>query len=238
MFRYLVRHSRVATAGEKEVHFFDFNYERGVNWYRGHFPFERRMKTKDGRPRPVTGEATPYYVFHPHVPRRVRAVIPNAKIIVLLRDPVERAYSHYKIEVSIGAESLPFEEAIEREEERVAPELERMLADEHYQSFNHRHYSYLSRGLYLDQLERWFSFFPREQVKVIKSEDFFADPRRVIDDVAAFLGLPAERLAAYPQWNASQQIGAMGPATRQRLVEHFAEPNRRLYERLGVDFGW
>ena len=237
LFRYLVRHSLIASAGEKEIHFFDLNHAKGVNWYRAHFPLEARMKSRDGRCRLLTGEATPYYVFHPHVARRMRALIPDAKLIVLLRDPVERAYSHYRNEVRIGTELLSFEDAIAREEERVGPELERMMVDERYESFNHRHFSYLSRGLYLDQLERWWAVFPREQIKVIASEDLFTKPGDVVDEVVAFLDLPAERLADYPQWNA-QQEGAIRSDTRKRLTEYFSEPNRHLSERLGRDLGW
>ena len=238
VFRYLVRHPSIAPASEKEIHFFDLNYSRGLNWYRAHFPLSAQVRYAVRRgEKIVTGEATPYYLFHPHVPGRVRRHLPHARLIALLRDPVERAYSHYRNEVDYGHESLTFEEAIERESERVGPELERMLADEEYVSYAHRHFSYLSRGLYCEQLVRWFSLFPREQMLIVRSEDLFTKTAEVVDDVARFLGLEPYPTGEYRQWNA-QQAGDLRPETRRRLVDYFAEPNRRLYELLGTDFGW
>lgn len=221
----------------KELHYFDLFFEKGVEWYRGRFPEPR---WRNGR-MTMTGEATPYYLFHPRVPERMAEVVPSIALISLLRNPVDRAYSHYQQEARRGVEHLSFEEAIEAEVERLRGEEDRMLQDEHYLSFNHQQFSYLSRGLYADQLARWAKFFPRERVLVVKSEDFFADPAEALRAVLKFLGLPAWEPGVSDLRGIRNEGGyeqQMNPATRRRLEKYFEPHNRRLYDYLGVDFEW
>lgn len=239
LYQYLARHPSVAPASRKEIQYFSEQYGRGPAWYRGHFP---SLAIRDparllGRRRLVTGEATPYYLFHPHAPRRVHQTLPAVKLIAMLRDPVDRAYSHHRYHSKLGDESLSFEEAIEAEPERLAGELEKLLRDERYASDAYRNYSYLARGLYLDQLERWFSLFPREQMLILSSEAFFGDPASSYRKVLEFLELPRHELPGYEAVNVGS-YGSMRPETRERLQEYFREPNRRLYAYLDRDFGW
>jgi sulfotransferase family protein len=240
LHRYLVQHPGVRTMlRTKGVHFFDTAYGRGISWYAARFPtkayawYVARRHGVELR----TGEASPYYLFHPHVPRRVAEHLPQVKLIALLRDPVQRAYSHYQHEVARGFETLSFEEAIEAEPARLATETERMAADPLYNSFAHQHHSYLARGRYAEQLDRWRSFFADEQLLVLSSERFFAEPERTFARVLDFLGLPAFTPDAYERHNA-HDYRQMGAEVRARLVEHYREPNRRLYEWLGDDLGW
>ena len=236
---YLANHPAVGRSLTKEVHYFSTNYAKGWSWYRGHFPtklYKAYVERRFGLPL-ITGDASPYYVFHPLAPRRIARALPRVKMILMLRDPVERAYSHYKHEVFIGAETLSFEEAIEREPERLEGEEERILADPSYQGFNHQHFSYLARGLYAEQLETWFSLFPRERFLIISSEEFFADPGRGFNEVLSFLGLAPWDLGTYPKYNARER-SSMAPETRRRLQDYFAKPNQELYELMGRDFGW
>ena len=135
----------------------------------------------------ITGEATPYYLFHPHVPERIFSIIPGIKLIVLLRNPIDRAYSHYYHQVTHKRETLSFEEAIKKEYDRLNGEDEKMMKNKDYLSYNHAHFSYLSRGIYVDQLKRWFSIFPKNQILVLKSEDFFEDTSRIYNEVLSFL---------------------------------------------------
>jgi hypothetical protein len=151
LYSYLIGHPYVASALQKEIHFFDLNFKKGVSWYRTQFP-------QLGEQGFITGEGSPYYIFHPHVPKRIFDTVPRAKLILLLRNPVDRAYSHYHHEVKLGVEPLSFEDAIDREEERLHGQGEKIIADESYYSFNHQHYSYLCRGVYAYQLTVWNSF--------------------------------------------------------------------------------
>jgi Sulfotransferase domain len=240
LHRYLVQHPAVRTLlRTKGVHFFDTAYGRGLGWYASHFPTRltaRRVARRQGTGL-RTGEASPYYLFHPHVPGRVAEHLPGVKLIALLRDPVQRAWSHYQHEVARGFETRPFEAAIEAEPARLAGETERLLAEPLYNSFAHQHHSYLARGHYADQLDRWRARFAPEQLLVLSSERFFADPERSFRRVLEFLELPAFRPDGFQRHNA-RDYRPMGRAVRQRLVEHYREPNRRLHRLLGDDLGW
>ncbi len=236
LYQLLVRHSHVKPAFAKEVHYFDLNFRKGDNWYRSYFPLQLRNSRTY-----VTGEASPYYLFHPHAPRRASAVVPDAKLIVLLRNPVDRAYSHYQHQVKRvkgeARETLTFEGAIEAEEMILPGEVNKMLQDEYYQSLSHRTRSYLSRGIYIDQLLVWSSFFQRNQMLILKSEDLFDDTANALERMLEFLDVPHWAPETYSIPNKREYTG-VSPLIRQRLNEYYKPHNQRLYEYLGVDFGW
>jgi hypothetical protein len=239
LYYYLIQHPSVVPALTKEAHFFDQTYRMGLAWYRG-FSSTKLAKyysTKITKKGVITGEATPCYIFHPHAPSRVFKTVPDAKLIVLLRNPVDRAYSYYHHNLRRGLESLSFEEAIESEEERLRGELEKMIDDNNYFSFNRQFYSYLSRGFYVDQLENWMKFFPSEQILILKSEDLFTDPGSIFKRIVAFLDLPDFEPNALKKANTTPSP-EMDAATRKRLVDYFRPYNQKLYDFLGVDFGW
>jgi hypothetical protein len=156
---------------------------------------------------------------------------------VLLRDPVERALSHYYHEVALGREPLSFEQAIEAESERTRGEEERLVREPGYFSHAWWDYTYLARGRYAEQLERWFGVFPREQLLVVASNELAAEPGQTYARVLEFLGASPHQLGSYPRLY-EQRYEQMQPDTRQRLAAEFEEPNRRLYELLGRDLGW
>ncbi len=240
LYHYLVRHPRVAGAVlDKEVHFFDLHHDRGERWYRARFPrrsaLARRARGAGGAIR--VGEATPYYLFHPLVPARVAEMLPSARVIAMLRDPVERAWSHYRHEVDLGYETLGFDEAIDAEEERLAGAEARLVTDPSAQSSAHQHHSYLARGRYAEQLERWFDAMPRERIFVMRSEDFYADPAVAFTGVLDFLGLPAWSPGAWRTLNAATSSG-LAPVTRARLRAYFEPHDRRLASLVGWDRGW
>lgn len=239
LYAYLRWHPAVLGPSWKEVSFFDRHYQRGEAWYRGHFPNALRLKLASRRAGipPAVGEASPSYLFHPLAAERVKALLPEVRLIAFLRDPVERAFSHYNHELALGREPLPFEQAVDREEERTRGEVERMVADPSYFSHAWWNHTYVARGRYAEQLEWWFSLFPREQLLVLTSEKLSDRPAETYAQVLAFLGLPAHRLDSFPRLN-RREYGEMAPATRQRLADVFAEPNRCLYELLGRDLGW
>lgn len=239
LYNYLVRHPGVLAASEKEIHYFTDHYARGDAWYRAQFPtrYQKFLRMLEQRSRILTGEATPYYIFHPHAPHRVKARYPGARIILMLRNPVDRAYSHYRHHVKLGVETLSFEQAIVAEPRRIDGELERMMADESYCSEAYKLFSYLKRGVYIEQIRRWREHFAREQILILRSEDFFADPAKCFTDVAQFLGLQRHALPSYDTFNAGAE-SALGRDVRQRLLEYYRPYNVQLYKYLGVDFGW
>jgi hypothetical protein len=240
LYNYLARHPHIAPASGKELHFFDLSYERGQTWYQTHFPtklYQQFRQIKGTRPL-ITGESSPYYLFHPHVPQRVAAMCPSAKLIVLLRNPVDRAYSHYYHEIRWGFEvASSFEEAINMETDRMDGELDKLLADENYYSFSHHHHTYLTRGIYIDQLQNWLNYFPREQIFILSSEQFYEQTPAMFRNIVQFLDLPAWKPAKYKNYNQANNPD-IPPATRERLTEYFKPHNARLYEFLGERFEW
>src|SRR5262249_24925305 len=144
----------------------------------------------------LTGEASTHYLFHPHVPWRLQAAVPWAKLIVLLRNPVARAVAHYRHNVSQNLETLPFTEALNREDDPLRDDLARLQGNELHLTADYQHYSYASAGKYFDQLAAYHALFAKEQLLILKSEEFFAKPGLTMQKVLAFLGLghdlPAE----------------------------------------------
>jgi len=239
LYSYLTPHSCVAPALRKEIYFFDRTFRRSLAWYRAFFPtaLEKYYSKQMHKKVLITGESTPSYIFHPHAPKRIFETIPGVKLIVLLRNPVDRAYSFYHQQFKRGIDTLSFEEAIEREEERLRGELGKMLNDDGYFSFNRQNYSYLSRGIYVEQLENWIGLFPREQFLILTSEHLFADPSRNFGRVIEFLNLPSWEPKEYKKFH-SATYPKMDAKTRERLTEYFEPYNRRLYEFLGMNLGW
>jgi len=228
LYAYLRWHPQVTGPSFKEVSFFDRHYARGERWYRAHLPVRRRA---------VVGEASPSYLFHPLAPERVARMLPEARLIALLRNPVDRAFSHYQHEVALGREQLSFEDALARERERMDGELEHMVRDPAYFSHAWWNFTYAARGRYAEQLERWFEAFPREQLLVLLSEDLATDTAGTYRRVLEFLGVEARGLGSYPRIFEREYEG-MSPETRRSLEGEFAEPNRRLAKLLGRDLIW
>ena len=231
--RLLTRHPHVASAALKELHFFDNRFDEGVEWYRRCFPSPRWL---DGR-KTITGECTPAYMFRPFVPRRMAETIPEVRLIALLRNPVDRAYSQYHHQVRLGNAVSEFEEEIKEEAARLEGKRNASHGEERQAKHDPRQPSYLSRGIYVDQLLRWSEFFDDRQMLVLNSEDFLKNTPDTMKRVLNFLGLPAWTLPTLESRNAGS-YAPMNPDTRRWLEDYFAPHNQRLYEYLGTDFGW
>ncbi len=234
LYRMLGPHPHVRRANLKEIHYFDHNFDKSLEWYKSHFPPPRNKNDQHT----VTGEASPYYIAHSLAPERVAKTIPQAKLIALLRNPVDRAFSHYHFAVRKGREHLSFEEALDAEEERLQAYRERISAKQGYWPAVPGRNSYLARGVYVDQIQKWHEFFDREQLLVLKSEDYFSDPPDTLKTALDFLELPAWEPEFPPAVNKGGYKERMNPETREQLREYFEPHNQRLYEYLGVDFGW
>ena len=229
LHHYLVQQRDVIEPLRKEVHYFDVNFERGERWYRAHFG-------RDSEPG-LNLDSSPYYLFHPAVPRRLHDLLPDAKLIVLLRDPVRRAYSHYWHERDKGREILSFEDAIAAEAERLGNSEQRLADGTLERSREHQHFSYLARGRYAEQLDRWLAVFPREQLLVLKFEDLAREPLEVLNRTLDFLGLPRAASVSLEARN-TRKYPPLGETTAARLREYFEPHNQRLEALLGRPMGW
>ncbi|MGH3322771.1 MAG: sulfotransferase family protein [Streptosporangiaceae bacterium] len=223
----------------KSPAYFFQRYSLGEAWYRSHFHTEayRGALARRLGYRALSGEASPYYLYDPRVPERARQLAPDARIIVLLRDPVKRAWSHYQERVGQGVEPLNFEQALEAEDDRTRGEVDRMLADPSYYGIAHDYYSYRDRGLYLPQLHRWYAQYPPEQILVLRSEDMYADVQATVDRVCAFLGIPETVLPERPRLNYIP-TPPMPEGARAELASFFGAHQQALESYLGRAMHW
>lgn len=240
--RALVAHpATVPPLFHKGINYFDLAYHRGASWYRGHFPVralaERRTADVPGGPR--TFESSGYYMFHPCAIQRLKNDLPDVKLLVSLRDPIERAWSQHRRELTGGFETEEsFERALELEPERLAGEAEKMIADPRYASFSHRHHSYLAKSRYVEQLRPLFELFGRDQVLVVDSETWAEQPQRTYDQILDFLGLPPFQPPAFGHWNTRAKPQPLAESTRRRLEAHFEPYDAALAELLGRPLAW
>ena len=224
----------------KGVRYFDENYFRGEDWYRSHFPtvaYRQYLRRRNGAPA-IAGDASSYYLFHPAAARRAAATVPDAKIIVLLRNPVDRAYSHWRRERRDGKEPLErFEDALAAEPQRLAGEADRITEDERYYSYAHENFSYMTQGHYLEPLRRWLEHYPCERVHVELSEGFSRDPQGGYDRVLEFLGLEPMTLSDARPRNTIESE-PLDPGLHRELSARMAPENDRLERFLGIELGW
>ena len=241
LYRTLQAHPAVLRPNlRKGVHYFDTGYAHGPRWYRGHFPLKvtaARASRAAGTPAQAF-EGSPYYMFHPLAGERIARDLPGVKLVALLRDPVERAYSAHAHEHARGYETETFERALELEPQRLAGADEWLRqGGPRARHHAHQHQAYLARGQYVDQLERLEAAVGRDRLHVVDADDLFADPDPVVADLLAFLGLPWVPGLAYAKHNARPRT-SMDPALRVRLEEHFAPYDERLAAWLGRTPSW
>lgn len=239
LYAHLTQHPNVSSAFAKEVRYFNDHFEKGDNWYKAHFPtvhYGKHMTKRLGSPL-ITGEGEPSYLPNPVVPQRVLELTPDIKLIVMLRNPVSRAYSHYQHRFSRGRELRTFEEVVATDKEVLMNGFDNLPAG-NFKSLGHLHYSYLPRGIYVNQMRNWMTVFPKEQFLVIRAEDFFADTQGIYDEALAFLGLSEHRLEEQNRRNVGKYSEPMSPATKQDLIDYFQPHNQRLNEYLDRDFAW
>ena len=228
--RLLEQHPDLFLPKQKELHYFSLHYSRGEAWYRQQFA--------DAAPQQRCGEITPYYVFHPQAPQRIHALLPKAKLILLLRDPVERALSQLAHSMRLGLEPLELEQAFAAEAERLEG-AEVVLAEPDGRHRSHQEHSYLARSRYEIQLERWLRLFPREQLFLRRSEDLFEQPEQLWSDLLDFLNvdfllLPKRGRKAHVGSKALDNRAAVSmDEIRAELREHLAD----TYARLESDYG-
>jgi len=237
--QYLTAHPDVLEPkAAKASHYFDVNHDKGWSWYRAHFPLQSWMDRQraSGR-RVVVGEASPYYCFHPLALDRIAAQLPAVHMIIVLRDPVERAWSHYSYEVARGNEDLSFAEALDAEPERLAGAEERIRSGAIRDDRHWRLHSYLRRGHYDEQIAAAHRLFAPEQLHVVVSEELFAEPLDVMNEVFDFLGVGPVDGGRFEAANANRK-SALDAELRERMAAYFAPHNQRLYDVLGRELPW
>lgn len=236
LYEYLNQHPSILPCVVKEPNYFTAYYNRGLDWYKSCFPFKaKRIFCPEKKF--LTGEATARYYWYPFAPERVKQLLPNCKIILLLRNPVERSYSHYKMRYRNGIIDQTFEQEISDEPKRIEGEWDKMLNDKSYFSFKFNSNGYLTKGLYINYIRKWFELFPKNQILVIKAEDFFSNPETITNETLEFLGLPSIKLKNYEIMRKGLD-DKLNSDTRKKLIDYFKPYNQKLYDFLKNDFEW
>ena len=216
----LKTHPDVFLPSCKEVHYFSLHAEQPREWYAGHYATAGRRQR--------CGDITPYYLFHPEAPQRIQALLPRVRMVVLLRDPVERCLSQIFHARRLGFESLEPEAALDAESERLASG----------SAFSLQKHSYQARSRYLEQMNRYERLFHSEQLLVLRSEDLFEQPDLIWLKLLSFLGLQDQPLPQpLPHQNRGKgEAKGVPPQLRERLRRDFAATAAGVRERYG--FGW
>tara|TARA_B110001454_G_C12719648_1_gene434180 strand:+ start:1798 stop:2676 length:879 start_codon:yes stop_codon:yes gene_type:complete len=238
LYNYMIQHPNIKSALTKEINYFNWNYEKSINWYKAHFPttLEKKIKIRN-KEAFLTGEATPLYLFHLSVPKRIFKLLPKLKIIICLRNPVNRAYSHYNdLGVRLGNDKRTFDEAVKLEMESIK-KIDNLVGNSKY-GFEDRLYQYVSRGIYLDHLKIWMKTFPKKQFFIVKTEELNKTPKVVLDNIFKFLSLPEfNEINIKERYNVSK-YNSMSESTRNLLNNFFKIHNQRLEEYLKIKFNW
>lgn len=236
LFRVLSEHPDVVRPTlSKGIGYFDLNHHRGLRWYRGHFPLRLFARLRTGG-RAKAFESSGYYLFHPLAPERIARDLPKVKIVVMVRDPAERAYSAHRHELVRGFETEDFETALALEEGRLAGEEDRIRTEPGYESHHHRHHAYQARSRYAPQIRRYLDLLGSDRVYVVDADRFFVDTAE-LSGLFAWLGLAPWLPEEVKQWNA-QPRGPMPTATRERLRAEFASDDEDLARIMGRTPSW
>ena len=231
----ICQHPCVLSAAYDELGYFDSNFHLGLNWYRSLFPtLFSKWILKQKKQFAITGEDTPFYIWNPLVAKRILKIIPNIKLIVLFRNPVDRAYSNYHLGVRAGSEKLSFEDAIQMELkklDKINDEIEQDV--DKYTTPR----SYIAKGFYADQLKVWLELFSSEQLMIVSTEDLESNPQKTLDRIYNFLKIPKnhrlipekQKIAAYPK---------MKNKTREFLIDLYKKNNAELFTMIGQKFDW
>ena len=232
----ICEHPCTLAATYDEIGFFDSNFHLGLNWYRSMFP--RKKQIEDVKQREgvaITGEDTPFYFWNPVAAKRIQKLLPKIKLIIILRNPIDRAYSEYQDWASRESNPPSFETAIKNEidMQRKYPSL---ITEKNFQVFNQEN-SYLLKGVYVDQLKIWAGLFPKEQIFTLSTENLNSEPIDTLESVFQYLNLPNYKIKS-PQHQKQNKYAPMDPEIRKSLIEFFKPHNSRLFKFIGKTFDW
>jgi hypothetical protein len=239
LYAWMTAHPDVLRARKKEPQFFNRRYDaEPVRVYWLDFPSRFRIAVlRAARRRAVmTGEASTLYLPDPLVPGRVAPVLPDVKLIAILREPVDRAISNYWMERNRGNEPLPLDAAMRHEQSRGVPDVDR-VGGVNAAGRPVRAWGYVTRGRYAEQLDRWLEHYPRSQLLILEFDDLASDPLGVYRQALEFIGVDPD-VAGPPRFE-TRNAGSRSttdPDTVEWLREQFAEPNRALNELVGIDY--
>jgi hypothetical protein len=226
IYNYLIQNPEIYKRKDKEVHFFDWYYEKGFSWYKAHFPYLWSKK--------VAGEATPHYMFHPHAINRIKQAYSNIKLIVILRNPRDRAFSQYYHSVRQGFEDRGIEEAFTYEMNLIQRNID---INKQKGSYFYEKRAYLTRGIYINQLQQIFKLFKRSRVLVLNFDDLILDPSSLMKKVFDFLSVRAFEINHDIVYNKGTKK-TISAGLEEKVDEFYIPYNRKLFDLLGYSLDW
>lgn len=237
LYNFVIQHPDIAGATKKEINYFSVHHSYGENFYRSHFPTKLTAYIhKKKYQKLLAGEASINYLFFPATPNRMKDILPDIKLIVILRNPVDRAYSHYHHAIRKNFETFSFEKAIDLEKERCTGDIEQLFQDPDFISAYFEN-TYLAKGVYADQMERWFRYYDRDQFLFLTTEDFAKNPQQTLNQFFDFVGARPFQVKNLTNLNVGT-YEKMNKNTRQFLIDYFKPHNRRLRNMIQRDFDW
>ena len=237
-FHYLSQHPSIIGSAYDEIGFFDENFHLGLNWYRSMFPtkfLKKKIVKKFGKC--LTYDVTPAYIRKPWVARRIKELFPEIKLIVLLRNPVDKAYSHYHSSIKSGVQKYSFEEMVE-EDIKTFQKFENtnsIIDDEYFRNYIEK--SLLGRGIYAQQLKIWFELFDPKQILILTSEELSTETNKVMNKIFRFLDLPDYEIPDIVK-RSTGNYTKMKMDTRKKLISFFSKYNQDLFKLLNREFDW
>jgi hypothetical protein len=239
LYRYLIQHPLIERSLWKEIHYYDKeeNFRRGSNWYRAHFATRFRLDALERQHghKAYTLDATPDYLYRATRLATLASHMPDAKILILIRNPIDRAFSNFQNKLRKTATTATFEELVTSEIEFLEKNFDRnQLGLEEKTGLT----SFLRRGIYIAQIERLHRYYPREQTMVIRSEDLFEDTQGSYDEILRFLELPRFQLRKTKARNVLRYSEDIRRETREQLAKFFTPFNDELSRYLGRDLLW
>ena len=236
LYHYMSQHPCITKSAYDEIGFFDDNFHLGLNWYRSMFPtkfHKEKIIKKYGKF--LTYDVTPSYIRHPWIIKRILENLPNPKIIIILRNPVDRTYSHYQMSKRNGNEKRTFEDVIESDKINIQKNEHTPKNMNYFQTVVEN--SYLARSFYEEQLQIWFKHFPKNKFLIISTEELAFSTDKSLEKIFTFLGVSNHKIfdltkqnkADYPQMNSD---------TRKMLLDYFRPFNEKLYLLLGYRLDW
>jgi hypothetical protein len=230
LYKFICEHPKVQRAFIKEPHYFSGRYRTdNLKWYRALFPFKNSGI--------ITGEASPSYITHPLSPSRIKSLLPEAKLILIVRNPVERAFSNYFHSVKYGREELPIEEAFNRPISDFETEYNRMRDEDGYHSQFYYRFGYVHKGFYDFHLANWYQHFAKEQLLVVENNELLNEPDKVYKEVLEHLELDSFRPEAFKKINVGS-TKKVDEGLRAEIAEKFKESNQRFFEMIGKEYDW
>ena len=237
LYTYLIQHPSIITASTDndepvaDLHFFEYMISDKISWYKSHFP----RKSKNSF---VTGEFTSTYMYHKNVPERIFNLIPKIKLIVILRNPIDKAYSTYNQQSHFNEVTSSFEETIKAEFARIDLNKNHIEYTNNNPNFdNYVEYNIIRHGIYFNYLEKWFKIFPKKQIFVVDSNELENFPQQTLNKVFEFLNLSPHEIPNLAKVNVGK-YSPMTESTRESLIEFYKPHNAKLNNLLGTNFDW